>query len=872
MDLTQLFYLGPGQGLPVLWLYDPWLVALSVLMACVSGALALHTAGVARAAVDGAERQVALVSGALALGIGVWSMHFIGMMALRICASVAYLLPMTLLSLLPGFFAAWVALRLLARPSVRPRELVESGVLVGVGIGSMHYLGMLAMSMDLQQRYQPGWFVLSLLVAMVLAVLSLQIQNKPWLQRLGSRSRVALSGTVMGLAIAGMHYTAMHGAVFLGQAQNEVPVAPEGTWVLSLAIAVGALALGSAVFGANAYRRFKALTRSAQAAQQESALLVQQLRQSERQLEERVARRTEDLRASHARLEEGSARLQSLVRAVPDLLWMKDRQGRYQVCNPAFERFIGFTEAELRGRVATDLLPQAWATQAVQQDQDVVSTGHAVVYEDLISRQAGEVPVCHETIKAPIFDATGRVVGILGISRDISARKAAEEEARSLAMYDPLTRLPNRQLLMGRLKQLHEAGLRPSHVGALLLIDLDQFKMVNDTLGHAVGDELLMQVAQRLQECARPGDLVARLGGDEFVMVLEDLGTSELDAATEAEVVASRVIKALGQPYVLRHHELRSTPSVGITLFGRESLDQLEEPLKRAEVAMYQAKAAGRNTLRFYDPQMQAVMSARAALEEDLRIATLQRQFVLHYQPQVQGVGRLVGVEALIRWRHPLKGMVPPNEFIPLAEETGLIIELGEWVLEAACQQLRTWAGRPATRDLSIAVNVSARQFHQGDFVQRVLSVVERFEVHPARLKLELTEGLLIDNIESVIERMTLLRRHGIRFSLDDFGTGYSSLAYLKRLPLDQLKIDQSFVRDLLSDPDDVAIARMIVSLADTLGLEVIAEGVETEAQYDCLTSLGCRSYQGYLFGRPLPIEQLDRRIAEGGFPLAEAP
>ncbi|MBA3059331.1 MAG: EAL domain-containing protein [Rhodoferax sp.] len=439
------------------------------------------------------------------------------------------------------------------------------------------------------------------------------------------------------------------------------------------------------------------------------------------------------------------------------------------------------------------------------------------------------------------------------IAREQAALRASAQEINNLAFFDPLTQLPNRRMLLDRLPQSMASSTRSGHFCALLFIDLDDFKTLNDTLGHLQGDLLLQQVAQRLLSCVRDDDTVARLGGDEFVVLLEDLSESELLAATQAQGVAEKILEALSQPYELSTQSHRSTPSIGVTLFTgqRERMDDL---LKRAELAMYQAKAAGRNAVRFFDPKMQSDVSARAALEADLHQAVLKNQFLLHYQPQVKANGQITGVEALVRWQHPQRGLVPPGEFIALAEETGLILPLGSWVLESACAQLVLWAAQPAMAHLTMAVNVSARQFHQSDYVAQVLAALERTGANPHRLKLELTESLLVTHIEDVIGKMHTLRQTGIGFSLDDFGTGYSSLSYLKRLPLDQLKIDQGFVRDILSDANDAAIAKMVVVLAEAMGLTVIAEGVETQGQRNLLAAQGCHAYQGYLFSRPLPL------------------
>ena len=462
---------------------------------------------------------------------------------------------------------------------------------------------------------------------------------------------------------------------------------------------------------------------------------------------------------------------------------------------------------------------------------------------------------------APIFDAQGTFCGYRGTGRDISARKAAEAEIERLAFFDALTTLPNRRMLIDRLQHALEASTRNGLHGALLFIDLDNFKVLNDTLGHHMGDLLLQQVAQRLQECVRSADTVARLGGDEFVVMLEELDGDALVAASQAEVVAKKVLSALNKQFALGNHNVHSSPSIGVTLFFQHK-HNIEELLKRADLAMYQAKGAGRNTLRFFDPDMQAAASERAEMEADLRRALQDEQFVLYYQPVVDQAGGVTGVEALLRWQHPVRGMVSPATFIPVAEQTGLILPLGRWVLEAACAQLVAWNDSPHTQRLSIAVNVSARQFRHPDFSTHILDLLRTSGANPYRLKLELTESLLLTDFEEAVLKMGELRSIGVSFSLDDFGTGYSSLAYLKRLPLDQLKIDQSFVRDVLTDANDAAIARTILSLAKSLDLGVVAEGVETQGQRDFLLQAGCRAFQGYFFGRPVPVEHL--RLAGG--------
>ena len=472
------------------------------------------------------------------------------------------------------------------------------------------------------------------------------------------------------------------------------------------------------------------------------------------------------------------------------------------------------------------------------------------------------------TVTAVKNDA-GQATHYVATFVDISQRRESEEKIQRLAFFDALTGLPNRRLLMDRMRMTMVTGARHQRKNALLFVDLDNFKIINDSHGHHLGDLLLERIATLLSGCVRAGDTVARLGGDEFVVMLDHLDEDDAHAASQAEIVGEKIIAALNVPHLLDNHECHCTASVGITLFGGSRREDVEEPLKRADLAMYQAKVGGRNTLRFFDIQMQAVVDARAALERRLREAVRTEQFVLHYQAQVGSSGALAGVEALVRWQPSTGAMVSPAEFIPLAEETGLILSIGYWVLETACKQLAQWAARPERAHLTIAVNVSARQFHQADFADQVMRVLAQTGAHPERLKLELTESLLVADIEDVIAKMTTLKAHGVGFSLDDVGTGYSSLSYLKRLPLDQLKIDQSFVRHILTDANDAAIAKMVVALAGSLGLAVIAEGVESAAQRDFLASQGCHAYQGYFFSRPLPVEAFEAYADQATTPLA---
>lgn len=476
-------------------------------------------------------------------------------------------------------------------------------------------------------------------------------------------------------------------------------------------------------------------------------------------------------------------------------------------------------------------------------------------------RKNGEVYPGHVLISA-VKNQEGIVTHYVSTLTDITTNKAAEQEIRNLAFYDPLTGLPNRRLLLDRLNHALANSARSGRQGALLFIDLDHFKTLNDTAGHGVGDLLLKQVAERLTSVVREGDTVVRLGGDEFVVMLEDLSVKSLEAAAQTEVIGEKILEAIGKPYLLGAHEHHNTSSIGATLFNDHE-SRMDDLLKQADIAMYQAKKAGRNTLRFFDPQMQETINSRVALEAELRRALDRKEFVLYYQCQVDNEGRALSAEALIRWDHPQQGLISPLEFIPLAEETGLILPIGDWVLNTACAQLEVWQKHKQCESLTLSVNVSAKQFRQPDFVSKVKTAIEKHGINPARLKLELTESILLEQIEITIETMSAFKEIGVCFSLDDFGTGYSSLQYLKKLPLYQLKIDQSFIRDIAEDVSDQAIVRTIIGMAQTLNLNVIAEGVETEQQRQLLQMNGCNTYQGYLFAKPIPIEEFEELLAQ---------
>jgi len=517
--------------------------------------------------------------------------------------------------------------------------------------------------------------------------------------------------------------------------------------------------------------------------------------------------------------------------------------------NQAFLDLMGLDREDVIGQTSIQIGMWADADDRQRLKDALQENSSCRNLEIKLRRKSGEI--FFGQLSASTTEIDG-VPCILSFMRDISAAKEAEEKIKSLAFYDPLTGLPNRRLLWERLRQALAVSIRSHCLHALLFVDLDDFKNLNDTFGHHIGDMMLQEAARRIASCVREVDTVARFGGDEFVVVLEDLSQVPEVAAAQAKTVGEKILSAVGQPYLLDGRECQTSSSMGITLFGDRN-ENSKEVLEQADTAMYHAKAAGRNAMFFFAPALQASVNARAAMEEDLRQAINNNQFSLYYQPQIDR-GLLTGAEALVRWKHPKRGLLLPDEFVPLAEETGMILPLGGWVLDTACTQIALWTNRKEGSHLIVTVNISARELRQPRFVDHVLSALNRTGANPRSLKLELTESMLLNHAEDTITKMIELKSHGVRFSLDGFGTGYSSLASLKRLPLDQLKIDRSFVSEMLVDPISGAVAQAIISFSKAMGLSVIAEGVETEEQRAVLAGLCCHSFQGYLFSHPLPL------------------
>jgi diguanylate cyclase (GGDEF)-like protein/PAS domain S-box-containing protein len=538
---------------------------------------------------------------------------------------------------------------------------------------------------------------------------------------------------------------------------------------------------------------------------------------------------------------------------------ISDASNRIMRINSSYTRLTGYSLEEVLGKTSS-ILKSGRHDQAFYQNMwGALAENKFWQGEIWDRRKNGEVYPKWLTITA-VAGPDGKVHNYIGTFTDLSEHKEAEEEIYRLAFYDPLTNLPNRRLFRERLDLALSNCVRSLHHGAVLMIDLDHFKLINDTKGHAIGDLLLVELAQRLKSCVREGDAVARLGGDEFVIMLEILGKDANEATMQAEALSKKILKACNQPFLIAGEELHSSLSIGISMISMHTTAG-NEVLKRADVAMYQAKSAGRNTMRFFDPDLHKSLEQRLTLVSELHHALPKNQLRLYYQAQVSHGHKIIGAELLLRWEHPHRGLVAPDEFITLAEESGLIIPIGLWVILTACTQLKIWEQNPLTNNLTLAVNVSARQFGQSDFVEQVCMLLNETGANATLLKIELTESLVLQDIAETIEKMEALKLLGIRFSIDDFGTGYSSLSYLKRLPISQLKIDRSFVREIHTNQGDAIIAQTIIGMANNFGFNVIAEGVETEAQRVCLEQIGCFNFQGYLFSKPVPLVEFEKLI-----------
>ncbi|WP_409523933.1 bifunctional diguanylate cyclase/phosphodiesterase [Nitrincola sp. MINF-07-Sa-05] len=823
MDLSQAYHGSHSSGL----------MLLSVLIAILAAYTSFSFSRLMRSQSAAAEHRLWHVCGALIMGVGVWAMHFTGMLAFKLPVEVEYQIPLTLFSVLPAVLAAYVTLAVIAGQAPPMRRVLAGGLFMGGGIGLMHYTGMAAMVMPAIRLYQPGLFVLSILVAVLLAALALSIYSL-----LGRRVQhkallVLLSSVVMGLAIASMHYVAMGATVYLPSAALEGVSGPR----LNLAM-LGLVAVGVAV----------------------ALMLIALVAVS---MLQKVQSAEQSSRRSELIARESSTRLQQIAARVPGMVYQfrldQDGSFTFPYASEAIQDFYRISPDAARENAAPVM------ALIHPDDRETMLASIHVSAQNLTPWQHEYRVLYPEGQLRWLFgnampepDATG--VSWSGFITDITERKTVDERLERLAFHDPLTGLFNRGRLQKVLAEVcAEVAQTKQCTGAIFFIDLDHFKRVNDTQGHQAGDQLLKLVARRLEKLAPAGSYLGRLSSDEFTLIVGDLPREAEQAEAAAEQIASEILNRLQEPFSLASRTYQSDISIGICLFTDHSRGS-EELLKCADIAMSHAKKAGGREFQLFDPRMNDELQERFELEQALREAIQAEQMTLYYQPQVTADGIVVGVEALLRWHHPVRGMISPDVFIPLAEETGLIEPIGAWVLEQACQQLQRWQQDPQLKSLIISVNISARQFYRSDFVEQMAHLLHIFQIDPANLMLELTESLVLADLDDAVERMQQLKAMGLRFSMDDFGTGYSSLSYLSRLPFDEVKIDQHFIRECEDGvrSKEWVIVEAIIGIAHTFGMLLVAEGVETEEQRQLLFDSGCICYQGYLFARPAPVEAIE--------------
>lgn len=834
--------------------YSIPLVILSLLVATLAAFASISHVELMRATLSFSARFRWHLIGAVVMGAGVWTMHFLGMMAFRLPVESMYFDPeITLMSVLPAIIAGYIALAVVEKPAPSAAAILMGGALMGLGIGAMHYLGMSGMRVEARMLYRPSLFVLSIIVAIVMSSAALSVPRL--MAALTSARQIRsdgltfklISALLMGLAISSLHYVAMSATIFLPVDEPLSPAIPaqtmDETLIATLAVIASLFIVVISTITVIFRFRLLALDKVAEASAEE-------------------ARRLED-------------RFSKLVRRLPGMVYQfqLDPDGHMSMpyASDSIHSVHGVTPEAVKDDASSifDVIHPDDLDDLMASIRESAATLNVWRHEYRVRLDRGDLWLQGNAMPDQLDDGT-----ILwnGFITDVTEQKQAEARIHELAFYDGLTGLPNRRLFEDRMALALAASLRHHQYGALLFLDLDDFKSLNDTLGHSFGDELLKTLAHTLTSRAREVDTVARLGGDEFVIIIGEIGTEQEQAAQHAERFAGDLLKLITEPVELNGYHYQCAASIGITLF-RGTEHSGEELLRRADTAMYAAKAAGRGMIRFHDPQTQSILARRFRLESELRQAMDRDELYLAYQKQMDSRGHCVGLEALLRWQHPEQGLIPPLEFIPIAENSGLILPLGQWVLEMACRQLANWQAQPLTRELTVSINVSAKQFHQSDFVEQVMATIRQSGAHPEGLCLELTESLVLADIDDALRKMKAFRAQGIQLSMDDFGTGYSSMAYLSRLPFDEVKIDKSFVQQTGKNHtgNEWIIIEAIINMAHNLGMRVVAEGVETETQHHLLGQLGCDYFQGYYLGRPVDLPSLDlslsREISDQGRP-----
>jgi diguanylate cyclase (GGDEF)-like protein/PAS domain S-box-containing protein len=805
--------------------YDYYLIVLSVFVAIIGAYTAFGISERIHSNKQTSRQLLWASFGALTMGTGIWGMHFIGSLALKLPVHITYDLNLTLLSILPAFIASIAVLWLMTHRNLTTSKLLLSGLILGAGVGAMHYTGMAAMQMNANMGYIKPIFFLSVILAVILATIALKIyfsvtnhKNYTFL----NTSQV-VSAIIMGIAISGMHFTGMKAAVY---------------WPVDLAVT------------ANAGIEFPHLTILVGLATFLILIIGVLL-----PLILRLQELTSELKQHQESLVISATAFQA-----HDAIAVIDKDKQIIRVNNAFTDVTGYQEIDVQYKPLSYIQEEQSDVSLIEEYWADVNKKGKWSGELWKRRKNGDLFLSKHTITAVKNDADETSHYVVFFS-DITKEKLAEQEVEQLAYFDHLTELPNRRLLYQRLERELSVANRYNRTGLLLFLDLDRFKQINDSLGHSAGDDLLLQTAIKLQSLLRDTDTAARLGGDEFVILISAQDDNEEQAISKARSIAKKVINTINTPYLIDNQELFVSTSIGITLFHGKN-QTAETLLKQADTAMYQAKDAGRNTFCFYEIDMQESVDMSLLTETCLRTALSNNELSLAFQPQLSDNGTIVGAEALLRWENPDLGTVSPPEFIPIAEETGLILPIGQWVIEQSCQVINA-LDEKGLHIPHIAVNISAKQFLQTGFVINLISTIEKYNITPNRLMLEITESVFIKQMEAALESMNALKMNGFNLAIDDFGTGYSSLSYLKQLPFDQLKIDQSFTQGVSVQKNDLAIVKGIIMMADGLGLNIIAEGTETERQVNILKQHGCAQFQGHFFSKPLPLEKFISYLQE---------
>lgn len=799
--------------------YEQLWVFVSILMAILSSYAALNASFQAQSQTQFSTKFLWILISAFTFGVGIWAMHFIGMLALNFACPVHYDLPVTLISIIPSILVSGLVLGGDWFGKNHLSHFINS-LILSLGVGTMHYTGMAAMHMEADIRYNPEIFIISILVSIALAYLALSVKNTA---TRNNKGRNLWFATIMGCSVSVMHYLAIAATYFIKNPDNTLDTGSFNLESLAILVAVSTTFITLLCLTLASYSHNKKTKNQLKISQE---------------------------------------RLRFILESTGDCIWEWNLISDDVLFSNDWAKKLGFTQNSSYTK------GQIWLNNIHPDDLDGVLLSVELCFSDEESLFSSEYRLRgeHDWLwvlsrgKILVRDKENKPLEMLGTLIDISERKKSANEIEYLASFDSLTGLPNRRLFLDRLKQ-SQIDLKRRHLsGALIFIDLDRFKNLNDRLGHHIGDLLLQEVSQRIKASVQDYDVAARLGGDEFVVMLTNLNKDEFQASEEAEYFSKNILTTINEKYILSEYDYHISASIGIHIFNG-SEPNIENILKHADIAMYQSKKDGGNRICFFNPEMQKLINARLKLEEDLHIAVSEKQFELHYQAQFKNKLGILGAEVLLRWRHPERGLISPIEFIPVAEETGLILPIGYWILNTACDQIRQWQNNPSLQHLSLAINVSARQFHDANFVQWVNDAIHGDPAIGNKIKLELTESLLIENIDAIIEKMKALKNLGVQFSMDDFGTGYSSLSYLTKLPFDQLKIDQSFIRNIgINDLDNIII-KTIIGMGESLNMRVIAEGVETEQQLDFLLKHQCDYFQGFLFSQPIVLNAFENLV-----------